>query len=404
MRSLTIAATTPHCCVRSPVSEDFSIHAVFPNYYDGTRVSYSFKSLLETMGGPRIPVHGYVFGKAFAAEDDVCALLPLALYKHTSRLVRRPCQAIVGRYGYRMRRGDVAYLWLDSPPQVTRKLQDRGVVVVREMINCTADRCRAELTEAHRRLGIAYCAPWTDQVVEDERQQLLAADAVLCPNDMVFESVVACGVPANRCIKTSYGWSATRLEGTSASIPKDGRLTFLFVGTGDVRKGLPWLLQAWDRAGVAGKLLLAGTIDSRVKIDYARVLSRSDVIQLGHVSNVGAAYRSADVFCFTSWEEGGPMVTIEAMGMGLPCIVSPMGGAGILSKRSGGAIMVDPGDVDSIVHALRQVADSPSLRSQLGGECRAIARDYVWERVGARRTEAIRKVREARFATSVGPV
>ena len=164
-----------------------------------------------------------------------------------------------------------------------------------------------------------------------------------------------------------------------------------------MRKGLPWLLQAWVRAGVHGRLLLAGHIDARVRAEYANVLARADVVLLGHVADVGSAYRSADVFCFPSWEEGGPMVTIEAMGMGLPCIVTPMGSAGILSASSGGAIVVGPGDVEAMAAAMRRLGGHPEERRRLAEEGRRMASDYVWERVGLRRAEALRRLRAERL-------
>jgi len=376
-------------------ADTFSIHAVFPNYYDDTRVSYSFRSLAQGMARPGVAVNAYVLGTGPGEHSEVNPLLPRRLYRYSSRLVREPCRAIVARNGHRMARGDVAHLWLDSPVHLVRRLQARGVLVVREMINCTLRRCRDELTRAHAALGVPYASPVTEAAIEREQAQLLAADAVFCPNDGVLESVLACGVPAARCIKTSYGWSAERLAGSKAHLPADGAVRFLFVGSGDVRKGLPFLLAAWERAGVAGRLLIAGRIDPQVRIDCARSLARSDVIELGHVARIGDVYRSADVFCFTSWEEGGPMVTIEAMGMGLPCIVSPMGSAGVLSERSGGGLIVAPGDIEAIAAALRQLANDAGLRQRLGAEAQAIAQDYLWHEVGRRRTDALIGLRES---------
>lgn len=379
------------------MQSEFSVHAIFPNYYDATRVSYSFKSLIETMRGGGVAVHGYVFGRGPGIGNEVHALLPRTFYKHTSRWVHDPGHAIVARYAHRVRPGDVVHMWLDSPYEAIVRLQSLGAIVVREMINCTAERCRRELVAAHAALGWDYVSPVTDATIERERGQLLAADAVFCPNDEVVASVLAYGVPAERCIKTSYGWSAERLAGTSLAAPRTGGTQFLFAGTGDVRKGLPWLLQAWVRAGVHGRLLLAGHIDARVRAEYANVLARADVVLLGHVADVGSAYRSADVFCFPSWEEGGPMVTIEAMGMGLPCIVTPMGSAGILSASSGGAIVVGPGDVEAMAAAMRRLGGHPEERRRLAEEGRRMASDYVWERVGLRRAEALRRLRAERL-------
>ena len=379
---------------KGAAEESFSVHAVFPNYYDGTRVSYSLKAILETMALPAVRTHGYVMAKAKHVGNEVSALLPILLYAYTSKLIRNPCESIVRRYGHRMKPGDVAYFWMTNPPEVTRALQRKGLWVVREMINCTLQRRREELRRAYKLLGMPDGSDITDADIKLERDELLAADAVFCPNDFVFESVLSYGVPPGRCIKTSYGWTVARISGNSQHLPKFPGTNFLFVGSADVRKGFPWLLEAWAQAGIEGRLLIAGTIDAMVRSRYATILSRPDVLQLGHVRDIGAVYRSADVFCFPTWEEGGPMVTIEAMGSGLPCIFTPMGSAGIVSEQTGGALIVEPGDVDALADAMRRLAAGKEARVALGRRAQDIAAGFTWQRVGQRRREAITRLRE----------
>lgn len=374
--------------------EPFAIHAVFPNYYDGTRVSYSLKAILQGLSSATVSTDAYVMTKARNVGSEVSALLPLLFYSYTSRLVRDPCASITRRFGHRFRPGDVAYFWMTNPTQLTRALQRKGLWVVREMINCTARRRRDELRRAYALLGMPDGSDITDAFISQERDELLAADAVFCPNELVVESVVDYGVSPSRCIRTSYGWAEARIDGDSVHLAKSPGTSFLFVGSADVRKGFPWLLQAWDRAGIEGRLLVAGHIDPAVRARFAAILNRPDVVPLGYVEDIGSVYRSADVFCFPSWEEGGPMVTIEAMGSGLPCIVTPMGSAGIVSDRSGGAIIVEPGNVDSMVAAMRRLAADKKAREAMGRRAREIAADFTWRRVGERRREAIVALRE----------
>ena len=376
------------------MEKSFCVHAVFPNYYDGTRVSYSLKAIVEGMASPSLLTHAYVMAKANHVRSEVSALLPNALYAYTSRLVPNPCAAIVRRFRHRMKPGDVAYFWMTSPPEITRTLQQRGLWVVREMINCTVQRRREELRRAYALLGLPDGSDITDADVEHERAELLAADAVFCPNDLVFESVLAYGVTPGRCIKTSYGWSAERIGGNTLYLPKATGLNVLFVGSADVRKGFPWLLEAWSEAGIEGRLLIAGNIDAKIRSSHATILSRPDVVELGYVRDIGAVYRSADVFCFPSWEEGGPMVTIEARAAGLPCIVTPMGSAGIVSEQTGGALIVEPGDAHSMAGAMRRLAADEKTRADMGQRAREIAAGYTWKKVGQRRGEALIRLRD----------
>jgi glycosyltransferase involved in cell wall biosynthesis len=234
----------------------------------------------------------------------------------------------------------------------------------------------------------------SDDDINRERAELLSADAVFCPNEFVLESVLEYGVPAHRCIPTSYGWGEDRIAAVSVRPKKPHGIAVLFVGTGDVRKGLPWLLEGWERAGIAGKLLLAGVIDAEIRVRYSRILARHDVCELGYVEDIASVYRSADIFCFPSWEEGGPMVTIEAMASGLPCIVTPMGGAGLI-KDSRDGIVVRPGDVEGIAAAIRRLAASESERNELGDQGMVTARDFTWQSVAQRRVRELIRIARA---------
>jgi glycosyltransferase involved in cell wall biosynthesis len=372
------------------------IHAIFPNHCSGIWVSYTLLSLLHSMRGGEIDTHGYALGKASAIDGSrVSGLLPNVLYDLTRKLVSNPCNAIVRRFARKFERGDIVYFWLTSPVPTVKRLQERGIFVVREMINCTLSRRRRELQSAYALLGQADQSRISDEDIDRERAELLAVDAVFCPNDFVLESVLEYGVPAQRCIPTSYGWGEDRIGATTVHA-KDARGTVvLFVGTGDVRKGLPWLLEAWERAGIEGRLLLAGLIDDDVKTRYSRILARHDVCELGYVENIAGVYRSADIFCFPSWEEGGPLVTIEAMACGLPCIVTPMGGAGLVEDSRNG-IIVQPGDVDGIAAAISRLASSEAARKELGNRAMITARDFTWQAVGQRRVRALMQIARAR--------
>ena len=85
------------------------------------------------------------------------------------------------------------------------------------------------------------------------------------------------------------------------------------------------------------------------------------------------------------------MVTIEAMASGLPCIVTPMGGAGLI-KDSRDGIVVQPGDVEGIAAAIRQLASSEAARKELCDRGIVTARDFTWQSVGKRRLRALMQI------------
>jgi glycosyltransferase involved in cell wall biosynthesis len=374
-------------------ADPFTVQVLFPNFYNEFGVSYTVKSVLEG-----IAVDGISAGVTASATDVkaryVHGVTNKYLYRYVIPHFRSPMLSVFRAARRRLRAGDIAYFWLESPADMCEYFRARNVLVVREMINCTLQLRRRELRKAYAALGEPDLSGISDNMIEKERRDLLSADLICCPNPFVKRSVVDYGFSADRCIDTSYGWSANRL-GTEGRVPSNPSIfTAAFVGTIDVRKGAPVLLEAWVKSAVKGRLLLAGQMSPEVRQKFAEVLQRPDIVQLGFMRDVGSVYRSADVFCLPTWEEGGPQVTLEAMSVGAVPIVTPMGTAGAFSAEDGVGIVIPPGDVAALSDALRLLANDSSKLKSLKQQARERASQYTWELVGRRRRTALIRHRD----------
>jgi glycosyltransferase involved in cell wall biosynthesis len=119
---------------------------------------------------------------------------------------------------------------------------------------------------------------------------------------------------------------------------------------------------------------------------YGHYLSRDDVIVPDDTSDINKAYRNADIFIFPTHEEGSPLVSYEALGWSLPCLVSPMGGGEIVRDGVEGYVM-DPYDIDIWARRIRELAQDRRLREQMAQAARERSMEFTWDRVGARRRE-----------------
>jgi glycosyltransferase involved in cell wall biosynthesis len=95
-------------------------------------------------------------------------------------------------------------------------------------------------------------------------------------------------------------------------------------------------------------------------------------------------YRAADVFVFPSYREPGGNVVFEAMGCGLPLVVSDRGGPGSAVDESCG-IRLHPVTPEQyardIAGAIRRLVEDRDLRLSLGeGARRRVARIALWDR------------------------
>jgi colanic acid/amylovoran biosynthesis glycosyltransferase len=83
-------------------------------------------------------------------------------------------------------------------------------------------------------------------------------------------------------------------------------------------------------------------------------------------------YEEADVFCLPSFDEGVPVVLMEAMAMGLPVVASRVAGVPELVQDGVSGALVPPGTAVELADALKQVLQSDSRRrSSMGSAGRA---------------------------------
>jgi glycosyltransferase involved in cell wall biosynthesis len=166
----------------------------------------------------------------------------------------------------------------------------------------------------------------------------------------------------------------------------------LAVGKMQPRKNLHRLLRAWELAAdaLAGwTLVLAGPGGWGREPPPTQ-----DVVMLGWVGDetLPGLLAAAEFFCYPSLYEGFGLPPLEAMAAGTPALVGAYPAAQELLGDA--ALLVDPEDVESIAHGLRQLSgDRPvTRRLQLAGKAKAST--FTWERTADQTLEAYRKAME----------
>jgi glycosyltransferase involved in cell wall biosynthesis len=281
-----------------------------------------------------------------------------------------------------------AYIWPDASIDAIRELKQANVKIFREMINCHRGTAKKILDDAYTRLGVAPNHTITEASVIAEQEALEAVDYVFCPNLMVETSLLENGLPASKIVPASYGWDPARFHGSTKVLEPCEGLTAVFAGTICVRKGCHLLLEYWAKSKVRGRLVLAGAMEPTIKEKCAALLARDDVMVLDFVPDVGALYRSADVFVFPSLEEGGPQVTYEACGCRLPVLTTPMG-AGRIVRHGQEGFVLDPFDGPSWIAAIQSLAEDNKRRANMSAAATQRAQLFRWDAVAERRKKQL---------------
>jgi glycosyltransferase involved in cell wall biosynthesis len=191
--------------------------------------------------------------------------------------------------------------------------------------------------------------------------------------------------PGKPVFNIPYFCDLTRFRMADQARPprRSDDVTILFSGQLIDRKGVDVLLAAFVAAArqntrLRVKLLGAGPERARYEAMVPEDLSHR-VTFVGHKGpeHLPDEFARADVFCLPSRHDGWGVVVNEALGAGLPIIVSNAVGAGRDLVRHGVNGFITPSeDVAALADAFLRLAADDALRAQMGQESRDMATSW----------------------------
>jgi glycogen(starch) synthase len=256
--------------------------------------------------------------------------------------------------------------------------------------------------------GFHHLTPNFDQQLTGmfERQTILQADLVTSPSENLAKYVCTdTGLPLNAVCMIANPVNADKFnpEGEKR-FPSDGRLTVLFAGRLEERKGVyqlidavPAVVKAYPnvRFILLGKDTETGINHTSAKAILEGRLSAhhctSHVQFVDHVNldQMPAAYRSADICVVPSLYDNAPYTVLEAMSCGKPIVGAASGGIPEYLVDGTTGTLVQPGDVQELAQALIDLLKDEEKRNRFGAAARRRILDvYDRKEVAAHTVEA----------------
>lgn len=372
------------------------ISAYYANHFSDYGIAHAAYNIVKHMqsGDYRTSLHGLSSDKMFASDfyTDFIPRWSMGLvyraFSHQQILHYGESRFL--RY-LDQNKSDIAYLWPGLSLNMFKEVHKRGYKIIYEGVNTHEANSKKILDEAYRHQGLLATHSITSQKVIEESEKLALSNYIYSCSPMMSESYTRNGVDASKIMLTSYGLSHQFiLPDKQLSSSDSSRVpVFLFVGSIDVRKGVPLLLEYWTKAKLPAKLKLVGKIDPAIAVIVQKYLAADKSIEhIAFTMNLAAIYKEADVFVLPSLEEGSPLVTYLALGAGLPVIASPMGAGGVVSHGVEGLVVDTYAEADWI-QALRKLSEDDVYRQSLASNTKAKAKQYTWDLVGQRRLASL---------------
>jgi glycosyltransferase involved in cell wall biosynthesis len=130
-----------------------------------------------------------------------------------------------------------------------------------------------------------------------------------------------------------------------------------------------------------------GPLEAELRADLAAIGLGDRFAMLGYHADPPAVLAGADVFTLSSVHEGLPISLLEAMALGLPAVVTRVGGNAEVVTDGVEGLLVEPRRADALAEAYVGLARDPDRRGALGRAAAARAGDFDIART-ARAVEA----------------
>ncbi len=172
----------------------------------------------------------------------------------------------------------------------------------------------------------------------------------------------------------------------------DGKQNIMFVGRLERRKGLRYLIKAYQqvkREIPNSRLIVVGP-GTRPRKKYEKWIKRNglqDIVFVGYASyaDLPRYYQTADVFCSpATGRESFGIVLLEAMTLGKPIVATNIEGYASVLTHGKEGLLVPPRNSGALAEALTSLLKDEKLRQRMGDEGRLTAEEYRWEHVAQR--------------------
>jgi glycosyltransferase involved in cell wall biosynthesis len=225
--------------------------------------------------------------------------------------------------------------------------------------------------EARRWLGARWPGHPSEAMVRRVEREYELADRIRVSSEWSRRSLVAAGVAPGKIDVLQQAIDLRRWSPPAEPRrPGRGPLRLVFVGSLDLRKGFPYLLEALRRLGPGRcELQVVGATGDRASRRIWQERSRGIAARVAPGDPTAALHR-AELFVLPTLEDGSPFAVAEAMATALPVVVPTSCGAAEWVRPGATGFVVEPRSVDSLAAALEAAARDREALVEMGAAAR----------------------------------
>jgi glycosyltransferase involved in cell wall biosynthesis len=316
----------------------------------------------------------YVFGQG-----------PLTYVKiHAQTFATRPLRYLRGLLAawrfdlFNLRQTLLCQVYFAEAVCIGYRLQQAGITHVHSVYTTTVALLVSEVFDLNLSMTLHGPAEFTDPEGFCVREKVRAAELVCSISYFGKSQIMLWSSPSDwhklevtpLGIDISSGWK------TAAFRQQPSPLELISVGRLVAIKGYPLLLDGIAQLAGEGRdvrLTLAGGGPDRGRLEaQARQLGIAErVVFAGWKSQdeLRDLYLNSDLCVLSSFAEGVPVVLMEAMATGVPCVAPRINGIPELIRDGIDGLLFTASNVQELVAAIGKLMDDPELRRSMAASC-----------------------------------
>ena len=268
---------------------------------------------------------------------------------------------------------ELLFCWPQVSLSFIKKAKNKKKIVVLDYPIPHVNTWQRLLQEEAKRNGVVSPhSLFSKSMAKRMNQEIELADLISVPSEFVKESFLENNVPESKLIFNSYGISTKRFT-INKNKSVSGRLKVVFVGSIEFRKGVQYLLNAFQKLPADKfELKLIGTVHRDFDKIADKYRNLENVNWLGQLAKDDTAkeLRSSDVMVMPSILEGLSLTILESMASGTPVIsTTNAGGVGVIDNEDDGWV-IPIRDPEEIVKRLQWCADNREEVIDMGKKAR----------------------------------
>jgi len=207
------------------------------------------------------------------------------------------------------------------------------------------------------------------------------ADVIVAPSEFVKKTLEMAGFVDKKTTIVPFGADLADnfKEDDIIKRLEEEPIKFIFSGAVNYRKGINFLLEAWDKLDLKNaELLICGRVYKSIRQEIRKYKNHS-VKFLGFV-DVRKYLKESHVFVFPTLLEGSAKAVYEAMSYGLPVITTENAGSIVENGQSG--FIIDIGNAEALKEKISYFYNNREKISEMGINALRKSKHYTWENYG----------------------